>query len=41
MHRFLFGDYGYTPSNVVKGIDESLKGLTHVEEVTLPEDATD
>lgn len=41
MHEFLFGDYGYTPSKVVQGIDESLKGLTHVEEVTLPEDATD
>lgn len=40
MHNFLFGDYGYTPSKVVLGIDESIKGLTHVEEVTLPEDAT-
>lgn len=41
MHQFLFGDYGYIPSKVVKGIDESIKGITHVEEVTLPEDAAD
>lgn len=41
MHQFLFGDYGYTPSNTVLGISESIYGITHVEEVTLPEDAAD
>ena len=41
MHQFLFGDYGYSPSKTVQGISESIYGITHVEEVTLPEDATD
>lgn len=39
MHQFLFGDYGYKPSQVVEGISDSIRGLTHVEEVTLEEDA--
>lgn len=39
MHQFLFGDYGYTPSEVVQGISESIMSITHVEERTLPEDA--
>lgn len=39
MHQFLFGDYGYTPSEIVEGISQSIKSLTYVEEVTLPEDA--
>lgn len=39
MHHFLFGDYGYKPSQIVEGISDSIRGLTHVEEVTLEEDA--
>ncbi len=41
MHQFLFGDYNYKPSTVVQGISDMLYLKTHVEEVTLKEDATE
>lgn len=41
MHQFLFGDMSYVPSNTVLGINDMLIAKTHVEEVTLPEDATE